>query len=435
MDKERLKELIVEHKEKFLSKTGLIKREIQKKIGKYLNSKEVILITGVRRSGKSSLMKLISEDLINTFKVPSSNVLYLNFEDERFIDFTVKDFDLLYETYLEIENPKGRCFFFLDEIQNIFGWEKWVNRLYEFENIKFFITGSNATLLSSEISTALTGRNRQLITWPFSFREFLQMRNVFFNERDFYSRDKKLMFKRFFNEYCQLGGFPEVLKSKDNTLLEQYFKDIIYRDIIARFSIRNIKEFKELCLYLCSNIATIYSYENLKDIINAKNITTIKNYLGYLEDVFLFFRLSLFDYSIKRQIYNPGKFYIVDVGLSQTIAFKTSLNIGHIYENLVFLELKRQNKDIFYWESKDGKEVDFIVKEGIKITEAIQVCYDINNPKTKEREISALISVYKELKPDRCLIITTDEEKEEKIGKLKIRIIPLWKWLLQEQQD
>ena len=435
MDKERLKELIVEHKEKFLSKTGLIKREIQKKINKYLNSKEVILITGVRRSGKSSLMKLISEDLINTFKVPSSNILYLNFEDERFIDFTVKDFDLLYETYLEIENPKGRCFFFLDEIQNIFGWEKWVNRLYEFENIKFFITGSNATLLSSEISTALTGRNRQLITWPFSFREFLQMRNVFFNERDFYSRDKKLMLKRFFNEYCQLGGFPEVLKSKDNTLLEQYFKDIIYRDIIARFSIRNIKEFKELCLYLCSNIATIYSYENLKDIINAKNITTIKNYLGYLEDVFLFFRLSLFDYSIKRQIYNPGKFYIVDIGLSQTIGFKTSLNIGHIYENLVFLELKRQNKDIFYWKSKDGKEVDFIVKEGIKITEAIQVCYDINSPKTKEREISALISVYKELKPDRCLIITTDEEKEEKIGKLKIKIIPLWKWLLQEQQD
>ena len=160
-------------------------------------------------------------------------------------------------------------------------------------------------MLSSEISTALTGRNRQLITWPFSFREFLQMRNVFFNERDFYSRDKKLMFKKFFNEYCQLGGFPEVLKSKDSTLLEQYFKDIIYRDIIARFSIRNIKEFKELCLYLCSNIATIYSYENLKDIINAKNITTIKNYLGYLEDVFLFFRLSLFDYSIKRQIYNP----------------------------------------------------------------------------------------------------------------------------------
>lgn len=226
-----------------------------------------------------------------------------------------------------------------------------------------------------------------------------------------------------------------MLKSKDSTLLEQYFKDIIYRDIIARFSIRNIKEFKELCLYLCSNIATIYSYENLKDIINAKNITTIKNYLGYLEDVFLFFRLSLFDYSIKRQIYNPWKFYIVDIGLSQTIGFKTFLKIVHIYENLVFLELKRQNKDIFYWKSKDGKEVDFIVKEGIKITEAIQVWYDINNPKTKEREISALISVYKELKPDRCLIITKDEEKEEKIGKLKIKIIPLWKWLLQEQRD
>lgn len=433
MEKEKLKELIIEHKKKFLSKTELVKREIQDKISTYLESKEVVLITGIRRGGKSSLMKLILEDIVLKFKIPISNVLYLNFEDERFVDFTVKDFELLYETYLEIENPKGRYYFFLDEVQNIKGWEKWVNRLYEFENIKFFITGSNVTLLSSEISTALTGRNRQLVNWPFSFREFLVMRKVLLNTDDLYLREKRVMIKNLFKEYLTLGGFPEVLKLKDNTLLEEYFKDIIYRDVIIRFSIRNIKEFKELCLYLCSNIGTIYSYENLRDMINAKSINTIKSYLENLEDVFLFFRLSLFDYSVKRQIYNPGKFYVVDTGLSQTIGFKLSQNIGHIYENMVFLELKRRNKDLFYWKSKDGKEVDFVIREGTKIKQAIQVSYDISNLKTKEREIVGLLAAQKELAPSNYIIITADEEKEEKIDKLKIKILPLWKWLLQEE--
>ncbi len=432
MEKEKLKEIIIEHKKKFLSRAGLVRREIQNKISTYLEFKEIILITGVRRSGKSSLMKLILEDIILKFKIPISNVLYLNFEDERFVDFTVKDFELLYETYLEIENPKGRYYFFLDEIQNVKGWEKWVNRLYEFESIKFFITGSNATLLNSEISTALTGRNRQLVNWPFSFREFLLMRKVSLNEHDLYLREKRVMLKNLFKEYLTLGGFPEVLKLKDNTLLEQYFKDIIYRDVITRFSIRNIKEFKELCLYLCSNISTIYSYENLKDMINAKSINTIKNYLQYLEDVFLFFRLSLFDYSVKRQIYNPGKFYVIDTGLSQTVGFKLSQNIGHIYENIVFLELKRRNKDLFYWKSKDGKEVDFVIREGTRIEQVIQVGYDINNLKTKEREIMGLLASSDELNPRKYLIITADEDKEEKINKLKIKILPLWKWLLQE---
>jgi len=428
MQKEKIKELIIQHKEKFLAKTDLVRREIQEGFENFLRSKEVILITGIRRSGKSSLMKLLCDDIINKFNVYKNNILYLNFDDERFIDFTVKDFDILYETFLEIDNPQGKTYLFLDEIQNIKGWERWVNRLYEFEDVKFFITGSNATLLSSEISTALTGRNRQITTWPFSFLEFLTLRNISLTDKDLYLKEKRIVLKRLFKEYLQYGGFPEVLKIKDISLLEQYFKDIIYRDLITRYFIRNIKELKELCLYLASNPATICSYENLKNFIKAKNINTIKNYLEALESVFLFFKIPLFDYSIKRQIYNPGKFYIVDVGFSQILGFNFSKNIGHIFENLVFLELKRRGKEIYYWKSKKGREVDFVIKKGGKIEEAIQVCFSLSNEETKKREIEGLLESKEQLKPDKFIIITDDEDREERINRMNIKIIPLWKW-------
>ncbi len=433
MDKEKLKELIIEHKERFLAPAELITREIQKSINNFLKHREIIIITGVRRSGKSSLMKLICIDIIKKLNVSPANILYLNFEDERFIEFTVKDFEKLYEIFLELNTPKGKKYFFLDEIQNIKGWERWVNRIYEFEDIKIFLTGSNATLLSSEISTALTGRNRQLTNWPFSFKEFFVLRKHSLNEKDFYLREKKIKLKNLFKEYLVFGGFPEVLKIKDTTLLEQYFKDIIYRDAISRYSIRNPKELRELCLYLISNIGTISSYKNFKELINVKSIGTIKNYLEILENVFLFFSVNLFDYSIKRQMYNPSKFYSIDVGLSNSIGFKFSKNIGHIYENIVFIELKRRNKELYYWKSKNGKEVDFVIKKGLKIEEAIQVSFTLSNRKTKDREISALLQAKDELNSSKLTIITDDEEKEEKINKNKIKIIPLWKWLLEHK--
>lgn len=213
MEKNKLKELIVAHKENFLSKKGLVERDVQKDIRDYIKHREIILITGVRRGGKSSLMKLMCDDIIAKFNVPSSNIIYMNFEDERFVDFTVKDFETLYETFLEIENPKGRKYFFLDEIQNIKGWEKWVNRLYEFEDAKIVVTGSNATMLGSEISTALTGRNRQIVNWPFSFREFLNLKGYTINEKDFYRSAKRAEIKRLFKKYFESGGFPEILKT------------------------------------------------------------------------------------------------------------------------------------------------------------------------------------------------------------------------------
>lgn len=430
MDRTKLIELMMEHKTKFLSRTGLVRREIQKDIDRYIKHREIILISGVRRGGKSSLMKLICDDLISDFNVPASNVLYLNFDDERFIEFSVKDFEALYEIFVEMENPKGKKYFFLDEIQNIAGWEKWVNRLYEFENIKIFVTGSNASMLGSEISAALTGRNRQIINWPFSFREFLTLKKHPVDTKDFYPREEKATVRRLFREYLELGGFPEVLKINDTSLLEQYFKDMLYRDMIARYSIRNIREIKELTLFLASNIGSIQSYENLKNLIGVKSPNTVKNYLEALENIFLFFSIDLFDYSIKRQIYNPSKIYSVDTALNNSISFKFSQNLGRIYENIVFLELKRKDKDVFYWKSKKGREVDFIIKKGLKVQEAIQVAVSIADKKVKEREIKALIDAKKEINPERFAILTDDEEGTYSIEGIEVRIIPLWKWLV-----
>ncbi len=430
MERNKLKELIIEHKERFLLKQGLVKRDIQKEINKFIKQREIVLITGVRRSGKSSLMRLICDDIITKLHVTSPNILYLDFEDERFIDFSVKDFQALYEAFIEIENPRGKKYFFLDEIQNIKGWEKWINRLYEFENIKIFITGSNASMLGSEVSTALTGRNRQITNWPFSFSEFLSFKKFGIDEKTFYKSEHRAGIKRLFKEYLTVGGFPEVLKNNDATILEQYFKDIIYRDVIARYAIRNVKEIKELALFLASNIGTIQSYGNLKNLIKVKSLNTVKNYLEALNDVFLFFLTNMFDYSVKRQIYNPSKVYCIDTALSSSISFKFSQNLGHIYENLVFLELKRKNEDIYYWKSKKGREVDFITKKGLKVEKAIQVAISLSDEKVKNREFQALTDAMTELNPMKFLIITEDEEGIEKIVNTDVEIIPLWKWLL-----
>lgn len=436
MEKNRLKELIIEHKERFLTKTDLVKREIQQNIDPLLMQREIIVITGVRRGGKSSLMRLISNDIMEKFDVPASNILYLNFEDERFIEFGIEDFERLYEMFLEVENPKdGRRYFFLDEIQNVEGWERWVNRLYEFEDIKIFVTGSNATMLSSEISTALTGRNRQLTNYPFSFKEFLLLRECPFQENDFYVREKRVNLKSLFREYFDSGGFPEVLRVDDPTLLGQYFKDILYRDIIVRYSIKNVKKIRELSLFLASNIGTIQSYKNLRDLIGVKSLNTIKNYLEIFESVYLFFQVDLFDYSIKRQIYNPSKTYSIDLSLSNSIAFKFSQDIGRGYENLVFVELMRKGKEAFYWKSSNGREVDFVIKEGLRIKEAIQVSFNLGDTKTKTREIEGLWAAKNELDADWLTLITEDEEGKENVDGAEIRIVPLWKWLLSENSE
>ena len=424
-----LKSLIAAHKERFLRNRKLVAREILENFEKEIKSREIVFISGIRRSGKSSLLSLIANLLIESYKIEKENILFINFEDERFINFGVEDFEKLYQIYIELENPIGKKYLFFDEIQNINGWERWINRLYEFEDVKIFLTGSNASLVSSLISTSLTGRNRQIKIHPFSFNEFLLMEGITVSQRDLLLPVKISEIKREFEKYIKLGGFPEVIKNKDVTLAEQYFKDIIYRDVVSIYKIRNIKEVRELCLYLITNSGTVISYELLRKTIQAKNATTIKNYLNILQDVFLFYPLSKYDYSVKKQIYNPNKYYVSDMGFYQALGFKFSDNLGKLLENIVFEQLIRKGKEIFYWKSPKRKEVDFIVRKQTKLTEAYQVTYLLNF-ETREREIGNLIEAAKELNIANLYVLTYDQEEIIDFEDSKINVIPVWKWLI-----
>lgn len=433
MNIDAIKSLLTEHKERFLVKRSYVPRSLTSLLIKSLSQPEIMVITGIRRSGKSTLMKLVCQELLNDNAVPLANILYINFDDERFIQFDASDFEGIVEAYYELENPSGRLYFFLDEIQNVDGWERWLARLYERGDIKIFITGSNGALLAPEIATRLTGRHRHVVNWPFSFKEFLQFNNLVIEPRDFSRMEVKARLRAELDAYLQEGGFPEPLKQGDNSILQQYYQDILYRDIVARHQLRNISELKELALFLASNPATIHSYNSLRKMMGVKSNVTVKNYLEILEDAFLFFRMHLFDYSVKRQIYNPDKFYLIDTGLYHAISFRFSSNRGHLLENLVYLELRRRNQELYYWRSQNGLEVDFLIREGLAPVQAIQVCESLSTDRIGEREVRSLVACWNALQvPENVILSADDNAGEMEIDGCRILIKPIWAWLLEK---
>lgn len=435
MDKLLLQSLIVSHRERFLADKGLVRREIMTRIEPWISQKEVLFLGGIRRSGKSSIMSLLARDLIAKGLILPNQILSLNFEDERLIRFGVEDFEPLYQAYLELDNPEGKKWFFLDELQVIPGWERWIHRMYEFEDVKIFVTGSNATLSRSDLSSALTGRNREVRVHPFSFGEYLRMKG--FDET--WEPDKLpdvviSGIKREFSVYSRLGGFPEVLKDNDVTLVDSFFKDIIHRDVISRYQIRNVREIRELCLYLITNSGSILSYESLRLMLQVKSVSTIRNYLEILKEVYLVHSISRYDYSIKKQIFNPDKYYVTDLGFYQSLGFRFSENLGKVLENIVLQQLIRFHDDLYYWNSARGKEVDFLVREKSVLLEAIQVTYDLN-PENRERELSGLVAAAKELGISSLKVLTYDQEDHIQSDGFEIQVIPVWRWLLSRWHD
>lgn len=421
ISKELLKGVLLEQqvRVKRLKSEDLVTREKLSEIKKFIGIKHSIIITGVRRCGKSVFLSQI----MNSF-YPS--YYYANFEDERLASFDLKDFNELYEVCIELFGKSKT--FFLDEIQNITGWEKWVRRMYE-EGFKFFITGSNARLLSKELATSLTGRHLQFSIFPFSFKEFLDFHKFDLKKEDIYLTERRTSIIKHFSNYLKNGGFPEYLKFGQKEILQGYFNDIIQRDIVERYNIKNVRQLKELARYLITNAGNLTTYNKLKQMVEIKSVNTIIKYFSYLEAAYLLFNIPYFSYSFKKQLANPFKVYAIDVGLRDAISFKFSEDRGRIYENIVAIELKRKNKEVYYWKNVQHEEVDFVVKEG-KAKQLIQVCYDIEDNDVKKRELKALIKASKELKCSNLLVITSSYESEEKIGNKKIRFSPLWKWLL-----
>lgn len=416
MNKDRLKEILLDQKEVFEQPKQLIDRNID--LEKYINTCQVVIISGVRRCGKSSLLYLIKEKM----QLDEASYCYFNFDDERIIpDVTV--LEDIYNLHIEIYGREPILFF--DEIQNISHWEKFINRIYE-KGIKVFVSGSNAKLLSSEISTSLTGRNKVLEIFPFSFSEYLRFKKRNYNARRLTSKDKALLVKDF-NQYLENGGFPLVVKESDLEIINGYFQDILYRDIISRYKLIQVNEIKQIGLYFASNIGKLFSYATLQKISGVKSTSSIKNYLEYYEQSYLFFYIKKFDFSVKKQIMNPKKVYAIDPAIVHRLGFNFSQNKGRVLENIVYLELLRRGKEVYFYSGKN--ECDFLIKEGLKINSAIQVSWTLNNANIK-REIDGLRDAMSNYDLRRGLLITTDSDETDLINDDSIEIIPIWKWLL-----
>lgn len=430
---EIIKEIIMRQRKIFLDIEDAIPRDIlsEKNFQKAIVSREVVIITGVRRSGKSYLMRLIWNKINQKQNVPEDNFLYFNFEDEKLLGFEASDFEILLESYFELHESKKdkKIYLFFDEIQNVSGWEKFINRLREDRHYKIFITGSNAALLSREIGTAMTGRNYPIQLLPLSLREFCEFKfKREISEKDFYDVEHKAKLKKTFKDYLKNGGFPEVVIRNFRPLLQEYLKNIIYRDIVLRHKIKYEANLREVSAFVISNIGVDLSLEKISRMTKVKNLMSVKNYMSYLTDSFLFYPISKFSYSIKDQIYNPDKMYVVDTGMYNEVAFISSANSGRLLENVIFLELRRRNQNVYYFKKKN--ECDFIVRQANRPSAAIQVTR-ILDFRNEDREINGLLEAMETFGLKEGLIITEDQQEERKIKEKKVKIMPAWKWLLQ----
>lgn len=403
-----------------------------KEIKKHINTKSILVIQGPRRAGKTVLLKLLIRKMMKS--IDKNKILYVNLEDYRLFQYySLELIEAIYDTYREKINPDKEVYYFIDEIQNIEGFEHYLRSQYDSEKkIKFIITGSNSKLLSKELATLLTGRTLTFEVFPFSFKEYLLYKNMEISDNKYYSLEPNIhKLKHLFNDYYTLGSIPEYINNPKKERLEEYFENVILKDIVERYNIRNTKLIKDLGIYLLSNATNLISNSSLSKVFDV-SINTIKEYISFLESAYLFFHLNKFSYSYKKQLKTSSKIYSIDNGLINLVSFKFSENKGRLFENLVFLELKRNNKEIYYHKLK--KECDFLIKKNLKIINAIQVSISLDLPKTKKREYEGLIEALNEYNLKEGLIITEDQYEDLKIDEFKIKIRPLWFWLLNKTE-
>jgi predicted AAA+ superfamily ATPase len=397
-------------KKQYVPRTAVLK-ELDKDIIK--------VIIGPRRAGKSFFAAHELKKI--------GDCGYVNFDDEKLVEVT--DYNDIIETVNSLyNNPR---LLFLDEIQNLPRWELFVNRLQR-QGYNLIITGSNSNLLSSELATHLTGRYVSTLVFPFSFKEYL---GYFGDVEKSTSSEIKVKL----HDYLHSGGFPEPLVKKldHNEYLKTLHDSILYKDIVKRHHIRSIKPMGDLSVYLISNSGSPISYRNLTKLVGLKSVGTIVKYLDHFEEAFLSFKVDAFSRKYKEQVKSNKKIYTIDNGFITSKAFNFTGNIGVLYENLAAVELKRRELsgelEVYYYKNPQGYEIDFVVKKKLEIHRLIQVCYDVEDEKTRAREIRALLHGAKDLMCDNLLVITGNYENEEKVEwfglKEKIRFVPLWKWL------
>lgn len=399
--KETLAQIINSQKEDLGPNKNVVKRDILGSID--LNPSFAIILTGIRRSGKSTLLKQLMQKL--------SAFNYFNFEDVRAANFELDDFLRLDDVF----NLNKSKYLFFDEIQNINGWELFVRTALD-KGKKIFVTGSNATLMSRELGTKLTGRHLKYEVFPFSYNEFLKFKKL----KDC---DESSV------EYLDRGGFPEYLVSYNAHVLQTLFDDILIRDIIMRYGIRNTNILKSIAAYMVSNIGNLFTYSGIAKLFEIKSRISAQHYITFLEDSYLFFSVPMFSYSLKQQITNARKIYSIDNGFINANTLSFTEDKGRLLENLVFLSLRRKGKSVFYFKQK--RECDFVVKRLNKIEDAIQVCFNLTS-ENQNREFDGLFGAMEFFKLKEGKVITFNQEDKLTIKGKIVNVIPLRKWLKRE---
>lgn len=393
-------------------------------ITKYMKAREVLLLLGARRTGKSTLVYQIIKNLLNN-KTPPEAILFINLDEPL---FQSKSKDSMYlteiiEYYLAQKKSVSTFYLFIDEIQNHDYWVQTIKTLYDTrKNIKIILTGSTSTLLQKEISTRLSGRYFHIIVYPLSFREYLS-----FNRLQKPTTIEKL---QYFNDYLEFGAFPRVVLEDDKDLkqelLKNYFQTIYLKDIIYPNNLRNNKDVFDLLYFLISNIGKNFSYSNIAKTLDIA-VETVKEYIGCAENSYLIYTLTKYDASVKKQLANPKKIYCLDTGLVNSISFRFSENKGRLIENLVYMSLIKEKKEIYY--HKENYECDFIIKEGMKIKYAVQVTLSLKDETARKREIRGLLEAMDAYSLKEGLIITEKEAEIMSLDEKKIVIKPIYEWL------
>lgn len=417
-DRELLKEVITDQRLTMLGKDPGVRRGVMKRVSEVVHLPHVIVISGIRRCGKSTLLRQIINEHYN-----EDDFFYLNFEDERLRDFGSNDFNDLYEAQLSLYGK--RSVFMIDEIQNVDGFETFIRRFQE-QGMKFFITGSNANLLSRELGTKLTGRYLRIDLGPFSFTEMLDLNGIPHSEETMYQTESKVILENCFDDYLENGGMPEYLKFKDQEILLRIYEDIVLKDIVVRYGLESTRMVRDLYGYLISNLTNRFSYNSLRRTIGAGSTVTIQNWVHYLEEANFCNILEKYDRRIRKQIVSQKKFYLADHGFLRPVSTRLTRDHGKVLENVVFNHLKR-NGDIFYFEG--GNECDLIIVKGNEVVGAYQVTYELAK-ENRKRETEGLLDAMNEFGLCEGWIVTHHQEEEIDIDGMNIHVIPAWKWCM-----
>jgi len=404
-----------------------------KKIGRLSKYNEILVIKGIRRSGKSTLMLNSIKNLLSD-GVDIKNILFVNLEDPRFINhLSVELLQEIKDIYLEYLNPNEKPYIFLDEIQNIPKWEKWVNKEYELKLSNITISGSNSAMLSSEIASSLSGRYLQVDVYPLSFKEYLQFKSINIDNK-LALIERKIELNREFEAYMKYGGFPKILEydvAEKRELLITYKDSILLKDIVARYNLKEFKTLEEIAVFLLANSGISQNTNKLKNNFHI-SYDMANAYLEYLIKAYMLFEIPKFDYSLKKQNSNDKKYYSVDLGLSNIMRVPNLQTRGDDLETVVFLELLRRGYKVYYYKTSNGLECDFIIEKENTIEQLIQVTSSLKNEKTKKRELRVFAKVINELKLKdiKLLVITEDNSKNEIYDDLEIKTVNIKEWLI-----